>query len=167
MTSSDVTDSASGSKSRPRLSDIFISYAREDMKFAQELARKLEGKGYAVWWDYRLLGGANYRAEIAARIGNARKVLVVWSPLSITSPFVLDEATRALQQNKLLPLSIDDAEPPLDERKQRLIDGAVLADARQVVGEVGVEGAADRPIGREKAAGAQAPRDCSGCDGHW
>jgi hypothetical protein len=33
--------------------------------------------------------------------------------VSITSPFVLDEANRALQQNKLIPLSIEAAEPPL------------------------------------------------------
>jgi TIR domain len=113
MTSSDVPDRASGSESQLRSSDIFISYAREDIKFAQELAHELEGRGYSVWWDSRLLAGTNYRAEIAAKIGKARKVLVVWSPASIASPFVLDEANRGLQQNKLVPLSIEDAEPPL------------------------------------------------------
>jgi hypothetical protein len=113
MTRSDVTDRATGPESRPRSSDIFISYAREDIKVAQELARELERRGYSVWWDFRLLAGSNYRAEIAAKIGKARKVLVVWSPASIVSPFVLDEAGRALQQNKLVPLSIEDAEPPL------------------------------------------------------
>jgi hypothetical protein len=113
MTSSGVTDRASGSKPGLRSSGVFISYAREDTKFAQELARELEDRGYSVWWDFRLLAGTNYRAEIATRIGKAWKVLVVWSPASIVSPFVLDEANLALQQNKLVPLSIDDAEPPL------------------------------------------------------
>src|SRR6516225_6061124 len=107
MTTSDLTQRVIGSKS------LFISYAREDMKFVQELARELEDRGYSVWWDFRLLAGTNYRTEIAARIGKAQKVLVVWSPVSITSPFVLDEASRALQQNKLIPLSIEAAEPPL------------------------------------------------------
>jgi hypothetical protein len=113
MTSSGGTDRANGAKSGPRSSDVVISYAREDIKFTQELACELEDRGYSVWWDFRLLAGTNYRAEIATRIGKARKVLVVWSPVSISSPFVLDEANLALQQNKLVPLSIDDAEPPL------------------------------------------------------
>jgi len=113
MASSDVTERASGSESQPQSSDIFISYARENVEFTKELARRLHDKGYSVWWDFRLLAGANYRAEIAARIDKARKVLVVWSPASIASPFVLDEANRALRQNKLVPLSIEDAEPPL------------------------------------------------------
>jgi hypothetical protein len=113
MPSSDGTDRPDGPEARPKSSDIFISYAREDMKFARELSFALEGRGYSVWWDSRLLAGANYRAEIAARIGKAHKVLVVWSPASIASPFVLDEASRAQEQNKLVPLSIEHAEPPL------------------------------------------------------
>ncbi len=113
MTSSVATDRTSGSRSLPTSSDIFISYAREDVKFAEQLARELEARGYSVWWDFRLLAGANYRAEIDARIANARKVLVVWSPASVGSSFVLDEANRALQQNKLVPLSIEGAAPPL------------------------------------------------------
>jgi TIR domain-containing protein len=150
MTSSEVTDSASGAQSRPRSSDIFISYAREDMRFAQELARELEDRGYSVWWDFRLLAGTNYRAEIAARIGKARKVLVVWSPTSIASPFVLDEANRALQQNKLVPLSIAGAEPPLGFGQTHTLSiRSLSSDLEKIV--AAIEGvAATSKVGRRR-----------------
>jgi len=33
------------------MSDIFISYAREDVEKVQKLALVLEGKGWDVFWD--------------------------------------------------------------------------------------------------------------------
>jgi hypothetical protein len=36
------------------MSDIFISYAREDRPRAQQLAEALAGQGWDVWWDYSI-----------------------------------------------------------------------------------------------------------------
>jgi hypothetical protein len=92
---------------------IFISYARQDRGVAQALARALANKGLNVWWDLDLVPGQVYREEIASKIDAANTVIVLWSPSSINSGFVLDEAARAARQKKLVPLSIHGAEPPL------------------------------------------------------
>jgi hypothetical protein len=92
---------------------IFISYAREDYEFARALAKALDAKGFTAWWDFRLLAGHHFREEIISKIDAATAVIVVWSPSSVISGFVLDEASRAARQNKLVPLSILGAQPPL------------------------------------------------------
>ena len=33
------------------MSDVFISYAREDRGHAEQLAREFERQGWTVWWD--------------------------------------------------------------------------------------------------------------------
>jgi hypothetical protein len=93
--------------------DVFISYAREDCEFARSLASALEQRGFSVWWDWDLIGGTNYRARIREVIAEAKKAVVLWSKNSVTSGFVLDEATEAKKLGKLIPASIDGSEPPL------------------------------------------------------
>ena len=39
--------------------DLFLSYARQDVKHAETLARLLEDAGLSVWWDHRLVAGEN------------------------------------------------------------------------------------------------------------
>lgn len=92
---------------------IFVSYAHEDVDFVRRLANCLTAKGLTVWWDFSLIVGSPFRDEIASKIDTARAVIVVWSKHSISSNFVLDEASRALKLNKLVPLSIAETFPPL------------------------------------------------------
>jgi hypothetical protein len=92
---------------------IFISYSRDDAPLAKALAALLEARGYSVWWDFSLVAGKRFREEIANAIERASTVLVIWSPHSVKSGFVLDEATRAAEKGKLVPLSIGGAFPPL------------------------------------------------------
>lgn len=95
------------------MADVFISYARGDKPKAIELVRVLEENGKSVWWDADLVGGANFGNEIAKQIDSARKVIVLWSTLSINSDYVKDEATRAQRKSKLVPVRIEDVELPL------------------------------------------------------
>jgi TIR domain/Caspase domain len=92
--------------------DVFISYSREDRQFAQRLAQALEKEGFSVWWDWDLIGGANYRAEIRSIINEAKKAIVLWSRHSVESGFVIDEATEAKKLGKLIPVLIDQCEAP-------------------------------------------------------
>jgi hypothetical protein len=92
--------------------DIFISYAREDRAMAQHLAQALEQKGLTVWWDWDLIGGANYRAKIRDVIAEARKAIVLWSRHSVVSAFVIDEASEAKKLGKLIPILIDQSDLP-------------------------------------------------------
>jgi hypothetical protein len=94
------------------VTDIFISYAREDRTVAGQIAETLTERGYKVWWDWELIGGEVYRVRIREVIGQARKTIVLWSRASIMSAFVIDEASEAKKQGKLIPVSIDGSDPP-------------------------------------------------------
>jgi formylglycine-generating enzyme required for sulfatase activity len=95
------------------MSDIFISYAREDLEAARRLAAALEGQGWSVFWDRTIPAGKSWRAVIGAELTDARCVVVLWSQHSVTSDFVLEEADRGLRRRVLIPVFIDDVEPPL------------------------------------------------------
>jgi hypothetical protein len=105
------------------VADVFISYARIDRPFARRLADALEARGWSVWWDYRnLRGGQHFHRIIEEAISTARVVVVVWSKTSIESRWVRDEATLALEEDKLVPLRIDMARLPMRFRNIHTID---------------------------------------------
>jgi formylglycine-generating enzyme required for sulfatase activity len=97
------------------MSDIFISYKREEQAAARKLASALENCGWSVWWDPRLRAGERFDDIIEAALKEARCVIVMWSRLSVESRYVKDEATYALNKRKLAPVAIekidDDALP--------------------------------------------------------
>jgi TolA-binding protein len=84
------------------MTDVFISYARQDQEIARELARDLQTRGYLVWWDAELVGSDDFTEAIQAALSNARSAVVIWSKVSVGSRFVRDEARFALDQNKLI-----------------------------------------------------------------
>ncbi|MBL0055330.1 MAG: toll/interleukin-1 receptor domain-containing protein [Chitinophagaceae bacterium] len=93
--------------------DIFISYKREDKHRAGLIAQQLESSGWTVWWDHDLLGGEDYDVVIERELNQAKCVIVIWSPLSVQSRNVKDEARKALGRNVLLPITFDHTEPPI------------------------------------------------------
>ncbi len=94
------------------MADVFISYAEEDGQRVRILAQGIESIGYTVWWDRDIVGGARYRDTILTELNRARAVLVLWSPRSVRSDFVEDEAEHAKQAGKFIPLRT----PDLDAR---------------------------------------------------
>ena len=95
------------------MSDIFISYSRDDQTDAKALAEALETAGWSVWWDQHLRAGEQYHDIIERQIKGAKCIIVLWSRKSTRSQYVKDEANYALDLKKLLiPVSIDDATPP-------------------------------------------------------
>ena len=95
------------------MTDVFISYAREDREHAQRLAEILAKKGHKVWWDWNLVGGTDFRSAIQSALNASRKVIVIWSSNSVASSFVIDEAGQAHRQGKLVPIRIDNSTVPL------------------------------------------------------
>lgn len=105
-----------------KLDDIFISYAREDREIARRLAGELEAKGWSVWWDREILAGQRFDEMIARALAGARCVVVLWSQASAKSRWVRDEAADALERGVLVPVLIEDVEPPLGFRSIQLAD---------------------------------------------
>jgi hypothetical protein len=94
------------------MSDIFISYKREDKTEAKTLAESLEQVGWTVWWDPQLRAGERFDEVIERELNNAKCVIVLWSRRAIQSQYVKDEAAYALSLNKLIPVTIDEVSPP-------------------------------------------------------
>ncbi len=98
--------------------DIFISYAREDLVHANRLAEALTTLGWSVWWDRRIRPGLAFDRVIEdACVGCVSVVVVLWSKPSVNSDWVRAEAEYGLETNKLVPVLIEDIRPPLRFRR--------------------------------------------------
>jgi formylglycine-generating enzyme required for sulfatase activity len=94
------------------MSDIFISYKREDQATARKLADALEEEGWSVWWDPKLRAGERFNDVIEKALKESKCVVVMWSKRSVESQYVKHEANYALKRNKLVPLMIEEVELP-------------------------------------------------------
>ncbi len=106
------------------MSDVFISYKREDEVRVGRLARALERAGFSIWWDRGVPGGESWRANIAEALEGARCVVVVWShgSVGVEGAFVRDEAARGMARGILAPVMIDPVAPPLGFGELQAID---------------------------------------------
>ena len=104
------------------MSRIFLSYARDDVDAARQLADGLAQAGHDVWWDRHLHGGSRFDKEIEEALSNAEAVVVLWSKASLDSAWVKDEAAEARDSERLVPVSIGSAKPPLGFRQFHTID---------------------------------------------
>jgi hypothetical protein len=95
------------------MADIFISYASEDRSRVRPLAEALLAKGFNIWWDRSLAAGQDYTAIIERELKNAKAVIVVWTQASTHSTFVRDEAGRARDEGRLVPVLLDKVALPL------------------------------------------------------
>jgi TIR domain/YARHG domain len=133
------------------MNDIFISYAREDKPWARRLAEALEGRGWSVWWDAEIPPGETWDEVIERELTAAKAVVVLWSQAAVKKRWVKTEASLALDANKLIPVLIDQALPPIAFRP---IQAASLADWR---GGPEHEGFAQLAGSIERLAGAPQP----------
>ena len=101
---------------------VFLSYARDDIETARKLAGVLAEAGQTVWWDRHLHGGANFSEEIDRELKSAQVVMVLWSPSSIASAWVQDEAAEGRDSGRLVPATLNSAKPPLGFRQLQCID---------------------------------------------
>ena len=95
------------------MTDIFISYNREDLETARQFAEGLIADGLSVWWDQTLEAGQAYDEVTEAALRRARAVIVLWSPRSVVSRWVRAEATLADRARTLLPVMIEPCERPI------------------------------------------------------
>ncbi len=116
---SDVVDDG-----QPTDFSVFLSYSRGDQKQALVILHALEQAGYSVWWDGLLEGGEQFHNVTETALENAKAVVVLWSKTSSHSHWVHDEATRARDTGRLVPMSIDGVAPPLGFGQFQCIDAS-------------------------------------------
>ena len=95
------------------MTDIFVSYNREDIDEARRIAEALIADGFVVWWDQSLRAGQAYDEVTEAALRGAKAVIVLWSPRSVVSRWVRAEATLADRAKTMLPITIEPCERPI------------------------------------------------------
>lgn len=94
------------------MSDIFISYKREDQAMARKLANALESEGWTVFLELKLHAGEHFNDVMEKALNEAKCVVVLWSKGSVQSEYVRAEAAHALEKDKLVPVAIDNVDLP-------------------------------------------------------
>lgn len=86
---------------------LFISYSHLDRPLAEKLARALIARDHEVWWDRELASGDAFRKTIETQLKECEASIVIWSANSAASRWVLDEADKAVSDEKLLPVAFE------------------------------------------------------------
>lgn len=96
------------------MSDVFISYAREDTARAADIHRMLSEIGVSVFLDQKSIpAGSSFPEIIDRELKSAKAVVALWSPHSLTRPWVKQECMVGIEAGVLIPVIIK----PLDRRK--------------------------------------------------
>ena len=104
------------------MAKLFLSYSRKDETRARRFSEWLEREGHDVWRDEEDIGGgASFSSEIEKALKDCDAVLVLWSGQSVQSAWVRDEAAYGRDAGKLIPFSLDGADPPLGFRQFQAI----------------------------------------------
>jgi hypothetical protein len=94
------------------MADIFISYKKEDAGRVIRLVEALRGEGFSVWWDHGIKAGSEWDRAIRQELDAARLVIAVWSEASVGAIWVKEEANFGKTRGILLPVKIDNVDPP-------------------------------------------------------
>lgn len=103
------------------MASVFLSYDHEDGALARPIAAALEKAGHVVWYDRHIHGGAQYSRKIEQALDAADAVVVLWSPHSLESAWVRDEAAEGRDREKLVPLSLGGVTAPIGFRQFQTI----------------------------------------------
>jgi hypothetical protein len=98
------------------LSNVFISYAREDGDAARAVAEALQNRGISVFWDRSIPAGRSFEDVIESALAEAKAVVVLWSRHSVRSDWVRAEVAEGARRGILVPATLDGEEPPLRYR---------------------------------------------------
>jgi TIR domain-containing protein len=104
------------------MSDIFLSYAKEDRARARVVAHVLEVEGWSIFWDRTIPIGKTWRETIEKELSQARCVIVLWSKASIESGWVQEEADDGARRGVLVPVLIENVLPPMGFRSMQAAD---------------------------------------------
>ena len=136
------------------MAKVFLSYAREDEADAKQLASGIGSAGHEVWWDRHIQGGARFSSEIDRELKSAEAVVVIWSPASVDSAWVQDEAAEGRDSGRLVPVSLAGTRPPLGFRQFHTV---ALKTCNGAPGELDdLLGAIDKTAGKKASETASA-----------
>lgn len=128
------------------MTDVFISYARNDRNEVRYIAHALTAEGFSVWWDPEIKPGKKWNDVIRRSLDSAAVVLTCWTPASVKSQWVVAETNAGHQRDMLVPVLLKNSHPPIPFNMMQAPDltrwrgnandpewRAVLAEVRRLV----------------------------------
>ena len=94
------------------MADIFLSYSRKEKAKAVKFLKFLEGNGWDIWWDNKILPGKRWDKVIDTQLENAKCVIVLWTKKAYASDHVFDEITSGHERGILLPVMFENIKVP-------------------------------------------------------
>ncbi len=88
------------------MSNVFISYKREDKTRVETLYALLLDLDVPVWFDTGIEVGQEWERRILEQIDKAQAVIVCWSFAAVSSHWVMREAQIGLDRGILVPVTI-------------------------------------------------------------
>jgi TolB-like protein/tetratricopeptide (TPR) repeat protein len=104
------------------MTDLFVSYKREDAARVRKLVAALRDAGLDVWWDEDIPPSAPWEATIERMLAGAKAVIVCWSPDAVASENVRSEARVAREDGRLIQVFMRPCSPPLFFGERQGID---------------------------------------------
>ena len=104
------------------MADVFISYKKEDFQLAERVIAALQSDDFSVWWDDNLSPKTAWDAELEQEIAAATSVVVLWTPRSVKSEWVRNEADYAHARGKLVPVMLETCDIPIGFRMRQTVD---------------------------------------------
>lgn len=98
------------------MTDIFISYSRNDRDRCVAIRDALAALKVNVWSDARIGAGSHFDREIEREIAAAKALLVLWSADSVESDWVRNEARTGKEESRLIATQIGPCQLPLEFR---------------------------------------------------
>lgn len=98
------------------MSDVFISYKREDRARVETLYALLLDLDVSAWFDGGLEVGVEWERRIFEQIDQAQAMIVCWTFAAVSSHWVTREAKLGLERNILVPVMLQPCAlvPPFD-----------------------------------------------------
>lgn len=93
------------------MTGVFISYTRSDEALARRVRLGLKSLGVEVLWDESMLA-VEWQSYLEKQINDLPAVIAIWTPRSIDSDPVKDEARLGQSKKKLINIVVDVAQPP-------------------------------------------------------
>lgn len=132
------------------MSEVFISYSREDRSRAKKIAKRLQQLGLDIWWDREIPPGRSFDEVIQEALESAKCVIVLWSKVSVESHWVKEEAQRGLDRGILIPVLVDPVPIPLGFGR---VQTGNLSDWDGAIGDadfIGVSNSVATMVGRNE-----------------
>lgn len=88
------------------MSEVFISYAREDRARVEAFYALLADLEVPAWFDAGIEAGEEWERRIGEQIDLAKAMVVCWTFASVSSPWVKREAQAGLERGILVPVTL-------------------------------------------------------------